>query len=88
MDATGRLVRHIGQLGESLAARQRAIMLICFLYDNPASRSLPCRHHTAVKAQVSGAIRQGVEIWQVNFGLDDTGVRVLRYHELTRQLSA
>jgi sugar fermentation stimulation protein A len=69
-------------------AIQRAIMLICFLYDNPGFHVKPSRHHAAVKAQVSGAIRQGVEIWQVNFGLDDTGVQVLSYHELTRQLSA
>jgi len=48
----------------------------------------PSRHHAAVKAQVSEAIRRGVEIWQVNFGLDDTGVRVLSYHELTRQLAS
>jgi sugar fermentation stimulation protein A len=88
LDATDRLARHIGELGQSLAARQRAILLICFLYDNPGFQVLPSRHHTAVKAQVSQAIRQGIEFWQVNFGLDDTGVRVLRYHELTRQLSS
>jgi sugar fermentation stimulation protein A len=63
-------------------------MLICFLYDNPGFQILPSRHHAAVKTQVSEAIRQGVEIWQVNFRLDDTGVRVLSYHELTGQLSA
>jgi sugar fermentation stimulation protein A len=88
LESTDRLVRHIGELGESLAARQRAIMLICFLYDNPGFQVKPSRHHAAVKAQVSEAIRQGVEIWQVNFQLDATGVRMLSYHELTRQLSA
>jgi sugar fermentation stimulation protein A len=87
LDSTARLVRHIGELGESLAARQRAIMLVCFLYDNPGFQAMPSKHHADVKAQVSKAIRQGVEIWQVNFQLDDTGVRVLRYHELTQQLS-
>jgi sugar fermentation stimulation protein A len=88
LDATGRLVRHIGELGQSLAAHQRAILLICFLYDNPGFQVQPSRHYTAVKAQVSEAIRQGVEIWQVNFQLDHTSVRVLSYHELTRQFSA
>jgi hypothetical protein len=48
----------------------------------------PSRHHATVKAQVSQAIRQGVEIWQVSFHLDNTGVRVLNHHELTRQFSA
>ena len=88
LDSTGRLVRHIGELGESLAARQRAIMLICFLYDNPGFQVQPSRHHATVKAQVSQAIQQGVEIWQVNFHLDNTSVRVFNHHELTRQFSA
>jgi sugar fermentation stimulation protein A len=63
-------------------------MLICFLYDNPGFQVQPSRHHTAVKAKVSEAIQRGVEIWQVNFQLDHTGVRVLSYHELTRQFIA
>lgn len=63
-------------------------MMICFLYDNPGFQVQPSRHHAIVKAQVSEAIRRGVEIWQVNFQLDAAGVRVLTYHELTRQLSA
>ncbi len=88
LDSTDRLARHIGELGESLAARQRAILLICFLYDNPSFQVQPSRRHATVKAQVTQALQQGVEIWQVNFHLDDTGVRVVSYHELTRQFSA
>jgi sugar fermentation stimulation protein A len=87
-DSTDRLVRHIGELGASLTAHQRAILLICFLYDNPGFQVQASRRRTTVKAQVSESIRQGVEIWQVNFQLDATGVRVLSYHELTQQLSA
>jgi sugar fermentation stimulation protein A len=88
LDSTGRLARHISELGESLAAHQRAILLICFLYDNPGFQVQPSRHHATVKAQVSEAIRQGVEIWQANFQLDHTSVRVPSYHELTRQFSS
>ena len=61
LDSTDRLVRHIGELGESLAAHQRAIMLICFLYDNPGFQVQAGRHHATAKAQVSQAIQQGVE---------------------------
>ena len=75
------------EFGESLAAHRRAILLICFLYDNPAFQVQPSRHDATVKAQVSRAIKQGVEIWQVNFHLDQTGVRVLGHHELTQQFS-
>ena len=88
LDSTDRLVRHISELGESLAAHQRAILLICFLHDNPGCQVQPSRHHATVKAQVSQAIQQGVEIWQANFHLDNTSVRVLDHHELTRQFSA
>ena len=49
------------EFGESLAAHRRAILLICFLYDNPAFQVQPSRHDATVKAQVSRAIKQGVE---------------------------
>ena len=76
------------EFGESLAAHRRAILLICFLYDNPGFRVYRSRHHATVKARVSRAIQQGVGIWQVNCRLDRTGVQVLSHHELTRQFSA
>jgi sugar fermentation stimulation protein A len=86
-DSTERMVRHIGELGRSLAAHQRAILLVCFLYDNPGFQVLPTRRHSTVKAGVAEAIQRGVEIWQVNFQLDTTGIRVLRLHELTPQFA-
>lgn len=85
LNATDRLVRHIGELGRSLAAHERAIMLVCFLYDNPGFQVLKSSRHDWVKAHVAEAVRQGVEIWQVNFQLDTTGARVLGHHELTQQ---
>lgn len=79
------MVRHIGELGRSLAAHERAILLLCFLYDNPGFQVPHSTRRTEVKAQVAEAVRRGVEIWQANFGLDTTGVRVLGHHELTDQ---
>ncbi|MGW0949256.1 hypothetical protein ACWD4O_42930 [Streptomyces sp. NPDC002623] len=75
-------------LGDSLQEHERAIMLVCFLYDNPGFQVLKSTRHSEVSAQVSQALRQGVELWQVNFQLDPTGVRVLRHHELTSQFLA
>ena len=86
-DSTDRMVRHIGELGHSLAAHERAILLICFLYDNPGFHVLRSKRHDTVKVRVSEAVRRGVEIWQVNFQLDATGVRVLRNQELTQQFT-
>jgi sugar fermentation stimulation protein A len=81
------MVKHIGELGRSLAAHQRAILLLCFLYDNPGFEVLPSTHHREVKRRVAQAIRRGVELWQVNFAIDDTGARVRRTHRLDPQLT-
>ncbi|MFD4600860.1 DNA/RNA nuclease SfsA [Streptomyces sp. NPDC058464] len=83
--ATDRLVKHIGELGRSLEAHERAILLICFLYDNPGFRVQQSSHHADVEAKVAQAVNRGVEIWQINFELDHSGVRVSRQHELTPQ---
>jgi sugar fermentation stimulation protein A len=85
-DSTDRMVRHLGELGRSLAVHQRAILLMCFLYDNPGFGVLPSKHHRAVKSRVAQAIRRGVELWQANFAMDQTGARVLRYYRLDPQL--
>jgi sugar fermentation stimulation protein A len=86
LQSTDRMVRHIGELGRSLGAHERAILLICFLYHNPGFQVLHSSRHEWVQVQVAEAISQGVEIWQVSFQLDTTGVRVLDHHELTQQL--
>ncbi|AXG82316.1 DNA/RNA nuclease SfsA [Streptomyces paludis] len=81
--STDRLVKHIGELGRGLKAHQRAVLLVCFLYDNPGFQVRPSSHHDEVRASVAQAVQDGVEIWQVNFRLDTTGVRVARHRDLT-----
>lgn len=88
LQSTDRMVRHIGELGRSLADHERAILLICFLYDNPGFQVLHSNRHEWVKAHVAEATHQGVEIWQASFQLDRTGVRVLDHHQLTQQFLA
>ncbi|MGI3225039.1 DNA/RNA nuclease SfsA [Streptomyces sp. GTA36] len=83
MASTDRFVKHIGELGASLAAHQRAVLLVCFQYDNPGFEVLKSTRHETVKAEVAKAVESGVEIWQINFHLDQTGVRVQRHFELT-----
>ncbi|QFQ94961.1 DNA/RNA nuclease SfsA [Streptomyces phaeolivaceus] len=81
--STERLVKHIGELGRSLEAHQRAILLVRFLYDNPGFQARESSRHSEVRDQVARAVERGVEIWQVNFTLDRFGVRVSRQYELT-----
>ncbi|WP_425246320.1 DNA/RNA nuclease SfsA [Streptomyces sp. NEAU-NA10] len=83
--STDRLVKHIGELGDSLEAHERAVLLVCFLYDNPGFQVRPSSRHEEVGAQVARAVRRGVEIWQVNLLLDEAGARVGRHFELTPQ---
>ncbi|GAA4556722.1 hypothetical protein GCM10023097_62240 [Streptomyces collinus] len=33
--STDRLVKHMGELGRSLQEHERAVLLVCFIYDNP-----------------------------------------------------
>ncbi|MER6959513.1 DNA/RNA nuclease SfsA [Streptomyces sp. NPDC000618] len=86
--STDRLVKHIGELGHSLKSHQRAVLLVCFLYDNPGFRVQASSHHDEVHSTVAQAVRDGVEIWQVNFRLNASGVRVARYCDLTSQFLA
>ncbi|MFI6700207.1 DNA/RNA nuclease SfsA [Streptomyces sp. NPDC050509] len=83
-----RLVKHIGELGRSIEAHERAILLVCFLYDNPGFQVRQSSHHSEVKAEVAKAVKRGVEIWQVNFEPDPIGVRVSRHFELIPQFLA
>jgi sugar fermentation stimulation protein A len=76
--ATDRLVKHLSELGDSLEQHQRAVLLICFLYDNPGFIARASSHHSVVQTHVNEAVQAGVEIWQANFALDPRGVRPLR----------
>jgi sugar fermentation stimulation protein A len=79
-----RFVRHMQELAESLHGGTKAILLVCFLYDNPRF-SPPGRHRQsgAVREAVLSSIKRGVEVWQVNFKIDQTGVELLRYFDIT-----
>ena len=79
-----RFVRHMQELAESLNGGKKAILLVCFLYDNPRfSPSGRHRQSNAVRETVLSSIKRGVEVWQVNFTIDPTGVELSRYFEIT-----
>jgi hypothetical protein len=48
---TERLAKHVVELGRSPSEGQRAILLVCFLYDNPGFVVRPSGHHAEVRAQ-------------------------------------
>ena len=80
---TDRMTRHITELGNSLKTNQRAIMLICFMYDNPGFKVIErSTNYENVKRIVDENIAKGVEIWQANFKIDPTGVRLSKYWKI------
>jgi sugar fermentation stimulation protein A len=86
-NATDRLVRHITELGHSLPDNQRAVMLLCFLYDNPGFQPEASTRRHAVAARVAAAIAQGVEIWQTNLLIDPSGVHVGNTSNITARFA-
>jgi sugar fermentation stimulation protein A len=86
-DSTDRMVRHLTELGASLAAHERAVLIVCFLYDNPGFAALRSTRSAQVAATVRAAIAQGVQIWQVNLLLNRHGVRIGRIIDLTARFA-
>lgn len=78
--STDRFVKHITELSNSLKSNERAILLNCFIYDNPGFK---VRHRSTnyeeVKSAFDKSIELGVEIWQANFKIEPEGVSLIKY---------
>jgi len=75
-----RLIRHMGELKESLAAGKRAKIVLCYLYDaKPFVPPARDRMNSRILSAAQSAERAGVERWQVNLRINKTGVSLIRY---------
>lgn len=78
--STDRFVKHITELGNSLKDNQRAILLNCFIYDNPGFVTRQkSTNYEEVKLAFEKSIALGVETWQANFKIDHNGVKLIKY---------
>ena len=78
--STGRLSKHFEELGGSLKEHERAILLVCFIYDNPGFEIVErSTNYAQVKSLVERNIFKGVETWQANFEITPVRVRLKRY---------
>jgi sugar fermentation stimulation protein A len=78
--STDRFIKHITDLAKSLQDHQRAILLTCFIYDNPGFKVIERSiEHEHVRATVETAERAGVELWQANFKISPYGVELVKY---------
>ena len=82
--STDRFVKHIAELANSLQRHQRAILLICFLYNNPGFQVVErSKNYEQVREAVDKATVAGVETWQANFRIMPHGVILDKYFKLT-----
>lgn len=82
--STDRFVKHIIELGKSLKNHQRAILLTCFIYDNPGFKVInKSTNYEEVKAVMDKSKSLGVETWQANFEIQPYGVRLIKYFRST-----
>ena len=82
--STERFVKHINELAGSLANQERAILLVCFIYNNPGFKvEVRSTNSDFVESEVQKCISKGIEIWQVNFSISKDGVRLTKYFDIT-----
>jgi sugar fermentation stimulation protein A len=79
-----RFIKHITELAESLKEHERAILLNCFIYDNPRFKvEIKTERSHQIKEIVQSCVKRGIEIWQVNLEIKLNGVNLIRYFETT-----
>lgn len=79
-----RLVKHISELAGSLSQNERAILLTCFIYENPGFKpENNSKHSSYIKNEVQLCIKQGIEVWQINFKITPTEVELINNFEIT-----
>lgn len=84
--STGRMTKHIAELAGSLKEHERAILLTCFIYDNPGFQIVEhSTNYDEVKRIVDNSVSKGVETWQANFKLTPEGVTLEKYFPIQIQ---
>lgn len=83
-NSTDRFVKHINELANSLSDHERAILLVCFIYDNPGFKvEVRSENSDYVQEQVESCSAKGMETWQANFEITPLGVKLRKYFKLS-----
>ena len=86
--STERFIKHINELASSLVNNKRAILLVCFIYDNPGFKvEVRSTNSDFVESEVQKVISKGIEIWQINFNISPDGVKLLNYFNITHNFT-
>lgn len=81
-----RFIKHIGELGSSLSNNDRAILIVCLIYDNAGFKvGMANKQSNNIMHLVQDSIKDGFEIWQVNFKITPTEVSLSGFSNITTQ---
>jgi sugar fermentation stimulation protein A len=79
-----RFIKHVGGLGNSLESNDRAILLTCFMFDAPRFvPPAPNERNLEVVKTMKQAMARGVETWQLNLAIDQSGVDFIRCFDIS-----
>lgn len=79
-DSFDRLIKHMGELTESLTQGKKAKIVLCYLYDaKPFKPPTPNNSNSKILSAARTAEEAGVERWQVNLKVTNEGVSLIRY---------
>lgn len=80
-DSFERLGRHFDEISKQIKKGQRAIVVVCNLYD--AKRFAPPKStNKEIMKLAKKATTRGMEHWQVNLGVDKSGISLIKYFKL------
>jgi sugar fermentation stimulation protein A len=79
-DSFDRLIKHMGELKDSLATGKKAKIVLCYLYDaKPFMPPRPDGTNYRILSAARSAEQAGVERWQVNLRVTRVGVSLITY---------
>jgi len=76
-----RLGRHFKEISFQIKKGQRAIVLLCYLYDAKEFK-VPKESNAEIAKIVKKATARGLENWQINLKVDKNGVSLIDYFKL------
>lgn len=76
-----RLVRHFKEISLQIKKGQRAIVVLCYLYDAKPFQ-VPDVSNNKIIRPVRRSTNRGLEHWQINLKIDSSGVSLLDYFPL------
>lgn len=76
-----RLGRHFREISLQIKKSQRAIVLLCYLY-NADEFKIPDKPNAKIVNTVKQATSKGLENWQINLKVDKKGISLIDYFKL------